>query len=505
MNFLKSLSEMGNVGMVYPIDYVRPTFSTEENVLESLSTAIKENRRLLVYGDYDMDGVSCVEIFKETFNYVGYSNYEVYRYSSRTHEIDFGVVNKAITENFEYLIISDSGSQEPEIINRLNYMGIKVILLDHHQSAYDYSDFHCSMINTTFENRFSKEEYTLSAGALVYIVCDKLIQRLGFPELESISALALASLYADSIDMSADLNRGIYFKAVSLKQTELPRFIQHFMTQGNKLNRNYIDYQFSPKINSLFRSESFDLLNKYLFLKPGHTSIADLVKAISESRLKYRSDILLASDIITHEVLDNFVIGNLSSVAGFIDIPEDKIHNYTGLVATQLCNKYKKTAVVYADAGTRLKGSLRDLHGRNYLELFKQFCKANGHNSAFGINIDYLDFSHFISYIKIIDKQYFIRNVGNEPVVIMHNTAEPDMDMITDMAMYNEFSGNNAPIALISKIWSKQGPPIQGQYSLQYKWGESYIKTDNKVPFGSTLLIKPYRGYSTAMTIVDVK
>src|SRR5690606_4451500 len=143
--------------------------------------------------------------------------------------------------------------------------GVKMILLDHHQSSYDYDDFKgCAMINTTFENSFSKEEYMLSAGALTYIVCDKLIRRLGYPELESISALALCSLYADCIDMSSDLTRSIYYKAVSLKQTKLPTFIQHFMKDYSQFNRRFIDYTFSPRINSLFRSESFDLLNKFL-------------------------------------------------------------------------------------------------------------------------------------------------------------------------------------------------------------------------------------------------
>src|SRR5690606_37576831 len=113
-----------------------------------------------------------------------------------------------------------------------------------------------------------------------------------------------------------------------------------------------------------------------------------------------RKEVSKASDILDHEVLNHFVIGNLSSVAGMIEIPEEKLHNYTGLVANQLATKYNKTAIVYADSGVDVKGSLRDLYGRNYLDLFRKFCDARGHNSAFGIHIKYFEFSEVLSYIK---------------------------------------------------------------------------------------------------------
>jgi single-stranded DNA-specific DHH superfamily exonuclease len=497
VDFYTQFERLGKSNLLEVPEFKLPTFSTEGTVLDVLYDIIKNNSRVLFYGDYDPDGATSREILRETFNYCGHQNYDVFRYGNRTHKVDVAAVMRAIKEGFDYIIICDAGSSEPQLMRRLNSMGVKVILLDHHSSVYGYEDFPgTAMINTSFENRKLDEDILLSAGALTYIVCYKLIEKLGLPENKGLACLALVSLYADVIDMTNDLNRAIYYKAMSVNRTAMPKLIQRFLNQYSFFTRRFIQNQITPKLNSLFRSERFDVLNKLLDWRP-ETGITmqSIMETVNDLHNYYRHEVLKASDLIDVEVLNNFVIGNLSSVVGDVRLPADKLHSYTGVVASKLSEKHKKTAIVYADSGTDIKGSLRDKFSRNYLELFRQFSNANGHNAAFAINIPYIDYQHFMDYLRLVDKQFSIKSVMNLPILVEHNEETPDVALVRDMAMYNEFSGNLIPEAFITKIMKMKAPPKGEAFYHKYPWGKLKIKSEHPVRIFSETLLRPFRSW----------
>lgn len=497
MDFFDLLGEYGAAGLLSMPSYKLPTFINEEKVIEALKDIVLNKRKTLVYGDYDADGGYCKELLKDTFNYLEFTNFECFPYSMRTHAVDSNAINRAITGSFEYMIICDAGSSDLRPLQRLMMHGIKVILLDHHKTPYVYRDFgEVNIINTAIENLYRDDEIVASAGSLTFMVCEKLISALGREELKSNVALALASLYADTIDMSSELNRAIYYKAVSLEPHELPKLIQRFMNDRVKFNRRFLEFQVNPRINSLFRSERFDLLNKLLDWTPySSVNLATLMEDIIGHHAHNASECAKAADLMEVEVMGNFVVGNLTSVMNQIDMPEKVLANHTGLVANKLISKYRKTAIVVADTGQEVKGSLRDPYGRNYLEIFQTFSNSNGHNAAFGIHINYIEYMEFLSYVRVVDSKYAINSVGNEPIILMHNHQVPDRDMIMNMGLYNEFSGIKFPYAYVSKVWLKGvDNGYKSQWGYNYKWGEFSVKSPNMIRPGSQLVLKPYKG-----------
>lgn len=507
MDFYSYLAKTGRSDMLYREELVIPEFSCDERLMEAYDDILDNNRKTLVYGDYDPDGAWSREIQTTMFDHLGFTNYKKFDYVNRTHDIDNSAVSKAIREGFEYMIICDAGSSAPGVVKRLSAMGIKVILIDHHQSPYGYDDFgkDCYMINTTIENRIREDELILSAGALSYLVACKVIAHRGFKENLGIAAMALVSLYADSIDMSSALNRGIYYKAMSLEYGELPKLIQRFMGEYSRFNRRFIEFTLTPRLNSLFRAEEFKLLNEYLNWKEGDRPVFDIVDDIDGLYTMYREEVKKASDIIEYKVMRNFIIGNLTSAKGYVKIPEEYLHNYTGLVANNLMNKYNKTAIVYADAGSEIKASLRDSYGRGYLSLFQTFCKAGGHNSAFGIHIPYVSFDGFIKYLEMVDTNYSIQTIENEPVLISSNYGAPDETLVNDMAIYNEFAGSRAPIALFRCVWKDIRQPKSWDYYMLYRWGDLKVKSKNPIRLGSEVYIKPGFSYNTDLWVTDIK
>lgn len=512
MDFIEILSRHNKDWVLSTPNPSFPTFINEEPVLDCLVRCIKEGKRILAYGDYDFDGLSCREIIKLVLTHLGHKNFELYPYFMRTHQVDPIAINRAITGKFDCMIICDAGSSDPLTLQRLRSQGVEVILLDHHKSVFSYSDFEgIHMINTSFDNRVTEEEVIVSAGALTYIVFSKLCERLGVPELKSTSALALASLYSDSIDMTGDIQRSIYQKATSLSTSELPVLLQRFIysinleerkfgTRPYQFNRRYLEFTVAPRINSLFRAERFDLLNKLIDWKPTSSeSIGDLVMDTVEFHSMVRHELAKASDILVVKELRNLVIGNLSSVANDLNLDADSISNYTGLVANDLCSKFGKMAVVVADSGVDIKGSVRDHLGRDYLSLFRTFSNANGHNAAFGFRLGYLEFQQFLRYLEELDSHAVLASADNKPIIIPHNLPMPDPELLQQMAWYNEFSGNTCPKGCIEKMWFASQEPRFTKFGMLYPWGDFKISVKRKngrLRPGSKLILQPIRGYA---------
>lgn len=485
-------------------EYRRPVFSTDDDVVSTIIHIVENNLRVLVYGDYDPDGAMSALCFKYLFDELGFENYHIYRYKHRVHTIDSNAIQEAITGGYEYFIVCDSGSAQPEESRRLAMMGIKMVILDHHQTPYDYSNFDAVMINTTIENRTRDDEVLMSAGALCAITCEKVLERLGNKSLPELSVLALISMYADSINMTTDFARGLYAKATDINPGRIPRIVTAFFGNWDGFNRRGIEYTFSPRISALFRAERFDLLNKYLFTEGKTYELADQIKDLHGLHI---GEVNKAADIIERVQLKNFVVGDLRSAAADLKFSDKILPNYTGLVANKLADKYGKCAIVYCDSGVQIKGSLRDQFGRDFLSLFKNFSNCGGHNSAFGINIDYHEYEKFSSYLETLDRNYENSGVSNKPITVDHNRSEPDPELLQNIAFYNEFSGNGAPIALISKFYGEVWKETKYEYRRVYNWGSTYkVSSRMTLRLGNNVLIKPYIKRSGKTDIsLDVK
>ncbi|WP_304427905.1 DHH family phosphoesterase [uncultured Clostridium sp.] len=495
MDFYERVFELGLSSLLDRVEYKRPNLINEDKVLKVLEHCIKLNAKTLIYGDYDLDGLMSLMIVKDTFKYLGHTNYYMFRYMNRTHSLDRMAVAQAISGRFKYMIICDTASSDLYSIKRLLSAGITPIIIDHHVTDLNYDDYPegCYIINSITNGRLGGTKLKTSAGALSFIIMDNLIKHLGKEPYELLSAYATVSLYSDCMDMSDSYNRGIYYRASDLYRHELPDHIIHFMNEYVSFNRRFIEFHFAPKINAIFRSENFRLINNYFLAENlDMHKIETILKQIDVLHSESKELVTIAADIIEYRNLDNFIIGNLSSVDSDINIKENKLYNYTGLVANILAGRFGKTAVVYCntDTGT-LKGSVRDIQSRDYLSVFKQFCKAGGHNSAFGINMSYFEFENFIDSIERIDKRFSLESIPNEPIIIKHERVTPDPRLITDMASYNEFSGSSTPVAFIKHRLLPGIKEYRNQYSYKYKWGDYYIQSNNRLRKYSEFIAKP--------------
>lgn len=507
MDFYDKLREIGLGDILSPATYSYPGFTNDNLLFNELDKIIANNSKVLIHGDPDVDGLCSLLVVRDSLRRLEHFNFDVFPYESRDHSVSSKAVSKAIYEKYDYLIIVDSSSNDLDNINKLIKFNVTPIILDHHRCNLDsYEDYPdgCIIISTYLENVIRGEKvFKLSAGALCFCLFAEYLSNRGL-EWEDLSAYALCSLYSDCIEMTDYLNRGIYYLATGLPKYKIPRVINDFFIfyKTGCFNRRFIEYTFSPKINALFRSENFDLLNTLVLGDIPQSFKDKLLLAVDDIHSKSRTLISRVSDTIERKNLNNIVIGNLSTSE--YAVSENKLYNYTGLVANTLSTEYGKPSIVLCDTGSYVKGSFRDLLSRDYLPMFKQFCNAEGHGAAFGIKLEYKEVEDFLYVLEnFIDKRFNSLGV-KEPLVFPYEGSLPDVKLLTDMATYNEFSGMSYPMALVTKknnLKSKNSFAKNTRYI--YEWGEYKIDSSTIIPPGGLLKIKPIFGSKLKLVVFN--
>lgn len=494
MDFYSEIEQRGLGHLLKEVPYSFQKFYNSNKVYKILDQ-LKDDHygKVLIYGDYDVDGLMFSLIAKDALDSMGIKNYMICPYTKRTHSLDKNAVRFCIQNHFNYFIIGDTGSSELDTLKMLEKYGIKLIVLDHHNTNYSYNDFgETAIINTILDNKIvGYNKFAYSGAALGYVVFDDYLASRGFKHLDNVEAYAVVSLYSDCMDMSNELNRALYYKARQIEQSNLPKYIKHFMNEFQSFNARFIGYWFAPRINASFRAENFTLLNKYFLADSiDAIEISHCVSAINDLYQNARSNVNVLTDLVDVEVLNYFVVSDLKTAEakGLAGIYQ--MQNYTGLVANKLAERYGKSAIVYCEYNYEYKGSFRDLYGRNYLPVFQKIGFAQGHNSAFGLKIDLFSLDQYLDTLRHIDEKHFIAEI-NAPIIIDYNYALPDEGLIRDIALYNEFSGYKTPVCYLQKSLIGDMPERKTPYNYKYAWGEFYIQSDFPITFGTKMLVKP--------------
>lgn len=495
MDFYSELESRNLLPILRHLDYEPPNFIGWAKVKVSLLDIVQNKKSVYFEGDYDVDGLCCSLGVQEAFKFFGVKNFHIYRFRKRMHSVDPVAVQQCIQGHYDYFFVADTGSNDLELLKKLVKHGIKVIVLDHHETEYSYSDFgdDIAIINTMIENRMGGN-FALSAGALCFTVMDLLSLELGLRLPQGFAAFAVTSLFADIMSMNNELNRSLYYYGTEIPEEELPQQLLWFKSEYSKFNARYIGFWYSPRINACFRSEQFSVLNDLYFNDLTYEERLKCVDFIEHVYTVSRELVAKVSDVACAfcAQMNTFVFVDLSQVDQYYSIVRNKLYNYTGLIANKLSNRYSKPCLTICPQDGDLKGSVRDLQGRNYLDVFRQLCYAGGHGAAFGIRINYLDYKTFIQDFENFDENYSVDDVGNKPIIINvdEDVMSVDNSMIEDMARYNEFSSPGVPVLLLQKRMVGVEEKYNNYY-YKYDWDGKEIQSDTRIKLGETVLIKP--------------
>ena len=330
--------------------------------VDRLSTAIKKNEKILVYGDYDVDGTTAVALVY-SFLKEQYSNVEYYipdRYKEG-YGVSFQGVDFAVNNNCKLLITLDCGIKAVEKIKYAKSRGIDVIVCDHH---YPGSEIPAAIAVLDPKQPGCSYPYKELSGCGVgfkLIHAYSRIQSIPFSSIANYLDLVAVSIASDIVPITGENRVLAYF---GLKQlNESPRTgLKEIIREAEvtrALSVEDIVFKIGPRINAAGRMEAGSKAVELLI-----SSDIKLATGISKEISNFNTERRSIDRTITTEAMRM-----ISEDQRTVNARTTVLYNPTwkkgviGIVASRLIETYYRPTVILTESNGFATGSARSVQG----------------------------------------------------------------------------------------------------------------------------------------------
>lgn len=344
----------------------------------------RENReKVLIYGDYDTDGISSCSILLRALKEYGIdaSGYLPSRYLD-----GYGLTPENVTriasKGFSIIFACDNGVTAHEALLKAKELGIEVIILDHHE--FDEIEPECEIVIHPLLLKYGKTP--ISAGYLSFLFSVSLLNKAD----EYLLSLGALSTISDMMPIQ-EYNREIVRLMLDIVNKNLyPEFT--LLTDKRHFDVSTFQMDIIPKLNAVGRLEKGPEINRLLkyFGEEDSNKVA---------LANYFNDVNDRRKEITKEASEKIEINEQeAAIVVEADIPE----GLNGLLASKLLGQYHKPVVVFSKQERDpnvLVGSCRSEEGFDILKALDEtkttLLKKGGHPFAAGVSINKEDFPSF--------------------------------------------------------------------------------------------------------------
>jgi len=354
--------------------------------------AIEAKEKIVIYADYDCDGIPGAVILNDLFKLLKYKNYEIY-IPMRNSE-GYGL-NKEAIESFadsgvKLLITIDLGITAVVEIAQASVLGIDVIITDHHIPHENLPRAY-AILNPKVDNY---PEKMLCGAGVMFKLIQGFIKKYGEyfkikPGTEKwmLDMAGLATL-SDMVPLMGE-NRAIaYFGMKVFKKSPRPgvqKLLNKLNIDQRYLSEDDIGFMVTPRLNAASRMDNpmraYELLSTTDIVEAG--TLADHLSKINDERKNIVKGIMREVNKKFEKRVETevIVVGNTEWRVGIL-----------GLVAGKICDEYQKPVFVWGkDENDMIKGSCRSDGSVSVVELMtatqESFLEFGGHELAGGFTV----------------------------------------------------------------------------------------------------------------------
>ncbi|MCX6731742.1 MAG: single-stranded-DNA-specific exonuclease RecJ [Candidatus Parcubacteria bacterium] len=465
-NLEEQLLHYRNIKLVldYEKDLLDPFLMLDmDKAVERILRAIKNNERIIVFSDYDADGVCSASIFHDFFKKIGFENFHIH--IPDRHLDGYGLTLESIDEfkkqEAKLIIALDCGITDYKEVERANKLEIDVIIIDHHLVPEKKIPRAFAIIDV----KQKKDKYLfkdLCGAGVALKVIQAIIKRGEFnivPGWEKwlLDLVAIATI-ADMVPL-IDENRTLVFYGLQvLRKTKRPGFLSFYRRMEiapANISEDDVSFTIAPRINVASRMEhantSFELLTTE------SAEEADWLTGRIELLNKERKNIVEAILQEIYKKIDKasfpqiIVAGNLDWNAGVL-----------GLLAMRLVEKYNRPVFLWGkgEKAKNIKGSCRSDGTIDLVELMKFLPEDiiydfGGHSFAGGFSVKEEKINDLEKEILKAHKKISKQKTEND---ILHIDREIKLDDINQnfysiIEKFQPFGiGNPKPVFLFSDL-----------------------------------------------------
>ena len=383
------------------LNNIRPPFSMKEMdiAVKRIYTAIKNNEKILIFGDYDVDGIAATSILLDFFNDTGadISYYIPHRIKEGYgFQVDH-VLNCALPSKTNLVITADCGVSSHDAVKAAQKVGIDVIITDHHKVSEKLPDA-IAVVNPKRHDCNSDFDDLSGVGVAFYLLISlrKHLRDMNFwhdrpePNLKSICDLVALGTVADKVPIINE-NRILTKAGLEIINSGSRPGI-NALIKISGINSPFVDtddiaFRLAPRLNAAGRIDHAKIAVELLTTKDIETArrIAQSLNKMNITRQKAENNLL--EEIEEYLKENQYLLKQNSLVLANPAWNEGVL----GIVASRLVDRYFCPVILISVKNSIGKGSARSIPGFDMYrglsacaEVLESF---GGHSMAAGLTI----------------------------------------------------------------------------------------------------------------------
>ncbi len=409
-------------------------FEQMDKVTDRIIRARKNKEKIVIYGDYDVDGISAAAYLVIVFRKLG-MNVDYY-IPNRAHEgvgINRNLIKYMTKRNTGLFISVDTSIASVEEIMMLKKNNIDIIITDHHREAKEIKDFNLLTINPKISKNYPNKN--LSGSGVAFKLAEAVYEKTGANKkiLYDYLDIVMIGTVADVVPMT-DENRFIIKKGLyNLRKTKikgLKYILNYLRINPENITTSDIGFYLAPMFNALGRVDNSKMVVEF-FIQEDDFKIFAIIEEMKKAN-KIRRYLEME---IYNEIEEK--IQRLNNPK-YIFMKSRKWHSgVIGVVCSRISIKYNIPVILVSIKNGYGKASCRSIEGLNIFDMLKEtsdkFERFGGHDLAAGFLVS----EKYLNQIEVYLKKRLLTANKSNVEKVLHIDSELSIEQINKNRVLN--------------------------------------------------------------------
>ena len=377
-----------------------------EVAVNRIIKAIENKEKVMIYGDYDVDGITSITVLKKFLLERGLdAGYKIPNRLNEGYGLNKTAIEKIANEGYSLIITVDCGISGNAEIDLANSLGMEVIVTDHHEPLEELPNAVAIIDCKRKDNKYPFK--SLAGVGVVFKLIQAISQKLNLDEKDYLKYLDVVCIgtISDIVPL-VDENRVIAKLGLKLASvTKIPGLKSLLKSAGYKdVNSNTVSFGIAPRINACGRMGYEEEALK-LFLTENLVEADSITDKLNE----YNKERQAIEKRIFEEAIEKIETNDLDKNNAIVIGSENWHHGVIGIVASKITDLYFKPSILICFEEDGGNGSGRSIAG---FDLHDALCKSSeylekygGHEMAVGLTLKKEKFDAFAENFEKIAKE----------------------------------------------------------------------------------------------------
>jgi single-stranded-DNA-specific exonuclease len=441
-----------------------------------LLDALDRHERIVLFGDYDVDGVTSLALLAEMLR--GYGATPELFLPLRMEE-GYGLSRESVERCLEQhrpqlLIAIDCGTASAGEIAELKKRSVDVIVLDHHEPKSELPE--CVAIVNPKADSASPFHYLCSVG-IVFKLCHALLKTRPLPEFDLKSKLDLVALgtVADIVPLVEENRVLVQRGAIEIGRTSRVGLRKLMQLAGVRppILPDDIGYRLGPRLNAAGRLSTAEKSLRLLLTNDEDEAATLAIELDQQNRARQEVE----KEILTEAIVTIEKQFDAARDAAIVAGARGWHPGVLGIVASRIARKYHRpTIVIGFDENGLGKGSGRSIEGLNLVDALTRCAatleKFGGHEMAAGLALHEENFPKFAEAFRSIARELLSEEALQRSLRLAHELPFTNIDV--EFLRWHELlqpfgNGNPQPLFFARAVEPVGAPRVSNEKHLIFR------------------------------------